>query len=121
MLSAYADMKAGAVTASKDTSKLFEAIIMYYSGRESSIVVESQVKHAEDLRAELDGMGGAIGAAYFEGFDLGTRGTVRALMESHLGMMNNVYDRLRAILIVVHSEDFSDSHTAVMVKIRTAA
>merc|ERR1719191_438906 len=79
------------------------------------------VKHSVDLRAELDGMGGAIGAAWFEGFDLGTRGTVRALMESHLTMMNNVYDRLRAILVVVQTEDFGDSHTAVMDKIRNAS
>merc|ERR1719265_14705 len=70
---AYTNMKAAAVTASKDTAKLFEAIIVYYAGRESSIVVESQLKHAGDLRAELDGMGGAIGAAYWEGFDIGTR------------------------------------------------
>merc|ERR1719265_2269208 len=66
-------------------------------------------------------MGGSIGGAYWEGFDIGTRGTVRALMESHLGLMNNVYDRLRAILVVVQTEDFSDSHAKVMDKIRTAS
>merc|ERR1719201_584996 len=114
-------MKDAAVKASKDTAKLFEAIIEYYSGSESSVVVESQVKHAVDLRAELDGMGGAIGSAWWEGFDMGTRGTVRALMDSHLGLMNNVYDRLRAILIIARAEDFGTSHTAVMAKIRDAS
>merc|ERR1719265_1599894 len=121
MDSAYSDMKAAAVTASKDTAKLFEAIIVYYAGRESSIVVESQLKHAGDLRAGLDGMGGAIGAAYWEGFDIGTRGTVRALMEAHLGLMNNIYDRLRAILIICQTEDFGDSHLRVMDKIHDAS
>merc|ERR1719265_2154699 len=121
MDSAYANMKANSVKASKDTAKLFEAIIEYYAGREGSVVVESQSKHAVGLRAELDGMGGAIGAAWWEGFDLGTRGTVRALMESHLGLMNNIYDRLRAILIVVQSEDFGPSHTAIMSKIHDAS
>merc|ERR1719265_1723624 len=111
MDSAYANMKANAVKASTDSAKLFEAIIVYYAGQEGSVVVESQAKHAGDLRKELDGMGGAIGAAWWEGLDLGTRGTVRALMESHLGLMNNVYDRLRAILIVVQTEDFGASHT----------
>merc|ERR1719272_744718 len=109
-----------AVKASTDTGTLFEAVIFYYAGTESSVVVESQVKHSQDLRAELDGMGGAIGGAWWEGFDLGNRGTVRALMDSHLGLMNNVYDRLRAILVVVQTEDFGPSHTAVMDKIRTS-
>merc|ERR1719335_213202 len=121
MDSAYANMKANAVKASKDTAKLFEVIIEYYAGSEGSVIVESQVKHSGDLRAELDGMGGAIGAAWFEGFDMGTRGTVRALMESHLGLMNNIYDRLRAILIVVRSEDFGPSHTAIASKIHDSS
>merc|ERR1719160_1812496 len=114
-------MKGAAVKASSDTAKLFEAIIDYYAGSEASVIVESQVKHAGDLRKELDGMGGAIGGAWWEGFDLGTRGTVRALMESHLGLMNNIYDRLRAILIVASTEDFGSTHTAVMGKIHDAS
>merc|ERR1719160_1289848 len=70
---AYTTMKGNAVKASTDTAKLFTFIIDYYCGSEGSVVVESCVKHAGDLRAELDGMGGPIGAAWFEGFDLGTR------------------------------------------------
>merc|ERR1719162_795692 len=114
-------MKEGAVKASKDTGKLFTSIVDYYGGSEASVVVESEVKHAANLRAELDGLGGAIGSAWFEGFDMGNRGTVRCLMESHMGLMNNIYDRLRAILVVVQTEDFGPSHTAVMDKIRTSS
>merc|ERR1719352_1887073 len=118
---AYTTMKGNAVKASTDTAKLFSFIIDYYCGSEGSVVVESCVKHAGDLRAELDGMGGPIGAAWFEGFDLGTRGTVRALMEAHSGLMNDVDDKLRAILIVVRSEDFGPSHTAIASKIHDSA
>merc|ERR1719345_440062 len=59
MSSAFTNMKGAAVKASKDTAKLFEAIIEYYGGTEASVVVQSEVKHAESLRTELDGMGGA--------------------------------------------------------------
>merc|ERR1719161_823551 len=121
MTTAGSSMKGAAVKASADTAKLFESIIEYYCGREASVVVAVEVKHAVDLRASLDGMGGAIGAAWFEGFDMGVKGTIRALMESHLGLMNNVYDRLRAILTVVQSEDFGESHTAVVDKIRDSS
>merc|ERR1719155_222631 len=58
MSTATSNMKNAAVKASADTGKLFENIIAYYAGSEGSVVVESQVKHAGDLRAELDGMGG---------------------------------------------------------------
>merc|ERR1719214_244496 len=118
---AYNNMKGNAVSASSHTAKLFESIIVYYCGTESSVVVESEVKHAVDLRAQLDGLGGAIGASFWEGFDIGTRGTVRALMDSHAGLMNNIYDRLRAILIIARAEDFGPSHTAIMGKIRNAS
>merc|ERR1719395_323502 len=117
----YNNMKDNAVAASSHTAKLFESIIVYYCGSESSVVVESEVKHAVDLRAELDGLGGAIGASFWEGFDIGTRGTVRALMDSHAGLLNNIYDRLRAILIVARAEDFGPSHTAIVGKIRNAS
>merc|ERR1719230_1761668 len=117
MTTAFSCMKGNAVKAAADTAMLFEAIVEYYAGSEASVVVAVEVKHAVDLRAELDGMGGAIGAGWFERFDIGTPGTIRALMDSHLGLLNNVYDRLRAILVVVQSEDFGASHTAVMGKI----
>merc|ERR1719321_1523662 len=118
---AYTNMKNAAVQASADTAQLFEAIINYYAGDEASVVIDSEVKHAQDLRAELDGMGGAIGAAWWEAFDLGTRGTVRALMEGHLSMMNDVYDRLRAALTVARTEDFGPSHTKIMRSIHDAS
>merc|ERR1719421_1527925 len=112
------NMKGNAVKASKDTAKLFYAVIAYYNEREYSVVIESELKHSLDLRKELDGLGGAIGAAWFERFDMGVQGTIRALMESHAGLMNNLYDRLRALMIAVSTEDFGPSHIAIMDKIR---
>merc|ERR1719156_425349 len=66
MSSAYANMKDAAMKASGDAAMLFEKIIDYYAGTEASVIVESMDKHAGDLRAELDGLGGAIGGAWWE-------------------------------------------------------
>merc|ERR1719265_1135367 len=118
---AYNIMKDNSVKASKDTAKLFLAVVRYYNGTEASVVIESEIKHSVDLRAELDGMGGPIGAAWFERFDMGTAGTVRALMESHLGLMNNVYDRLRALIVAVSTEDFGPSHIKVVEAIQDSS
>merc|ERR1719214_147851 len=121
MTIAFDGMKGSAVKASKDTAKLFDAVIAYYNEREYSVVIESELKHSVDLRAELDGMGAAIGSAWFERFDIGVAGTIRALMELHAGMLNNVYDRLRALLVAVSTEDFGDSHINIMDKIRSSS
>merc|ERR1719161_3014618 len=119
--SAYVNMQGNAVKASKDIARLFEAVMAYYNSSEYSVVIESELKHSIDLRAELDGMGGAVGAAWFERFDMGVAGTVRALMENHLGLMNNLYDRLRALMIAVSTEDFGESHLKIMDKIGGAS
>merc|ERR1719399_682716 len=115
---ATTNMKENAVKASKDTAKLFESIIEYYSGSEASVVVESEVKHAVDLRAELDGMGGSIGGAWWEGFDLGTRGTVRALMGKHSELLNTIFDILHSMQTALATEDFGQSHTDCMEQIK---
>merc|ERR1719393_190924 len=108
------NMKGNAVSASKGTAKLFSAVINYYAGSEYSVVIESELKHSVDLKKEIDGLGGAIGAAWFERFDIGVQGTIRALMESHQGLMNSLYDRLRALMIAVSTEDFGESHVKIM-------
>merc|ERR1719331_766368 len=116
--SAYANMKTNAVSASKHTGKMFEDVIAYYGSQEYSVVIESELKQSLDLRAELDGMAGAINSAWFERFDVGVAGTVRALMESHLGLLNNIYERLRALMVAVSTEDFGESHLKIMSKIK---
>merc|ERR1719159_2168587 len=118
MSSAYVNMKSNAVSAAKHTGKMFEDVIAYYGEKEYSVVIEAELKQSLDLRAELDGMAGAINSAWFERFDVGVAGTVRALMESHLGLFNNIYDRLRALMVAVSTEDFGDSHNKIMDKIR---
>jgi len=108
--------------ASKDISRLFEAAVIYYTASEGySVILECELKHSLDLRAQLNTFGTDISAAWFEGFDAGTRGTVRALMQSHLGLMDNIYDRLRAMLLSMQDEDFADSHVRLMDRIRGSA
>merc|ERR1719456_1597626 len=111
---ASSNMKGNAVSASKGTAKLFSAVINYCNGSEYSVVIESELKHSVDLKKEIDGLGGAIGAAWFERFDIGVQGTIRALMESHSGLMGSLYDRLRALMIAVSTEDFGESHVKIM-------
>jgi hypothetical protein len=107
-------MKDGAMKASMDMSKIVEVLIDYYSGDGPSIVIETAKAYSADMREQLDGLGGAISAAYFEGFDLGSRGTIRKLTESHVGLLNTTFDRVKALLVALQSEDFAESHQTIM-------
>merc|ERR1719478_1519489 len=107
-------MSAEAQDSAKDMGALLKVCVKYYSGSSKSIVIEAAQKRARDLRGQLDGLGGAIAGAYFEGFDMGVKGTIRKLTESHAGLLGSLHDRVKAILIALSTEDFAESHTKIM-------
>merc|ERR1719331_2030793 len=111
---AFSAMSAGAKDSAKDMGSLLKVAVRYYSGTSKSIVIEAAQKKARDLRGQLDGLGGAIAGAYFEGFDAGVKGTIRQLTESHAGLLNSLHDRVKAILIALSTEDFAESHTKIV-------
>merc|ERR1719388_499154 len=57
LTSAFLSMKGSSMSASKTTAKLFEDVVEYYGGRNGSVKIEVHIKHANDLRGTLDGMG----------------------------------------------------------------
>merc|ERR1740117_1315852 len=77
MVFAFHDMKEKATKTADDMGNLFHHVAQYYCGTEATVVIEAEIKHSLDLRAELDAMGGSIGAAWWEGMDMGSRGTIR--------------------------------------------
>merc|ERR1719310_570621 len=111
---AFSAMSASAKDSAKDMGALLKVAVKYYSGSKPSIVIHAATKKSRDLRAQLDTLGGAIAGAYFEGFDMGVRGTIRKLTESHHGLLNNLHDRLKALLIALSTEDFAESHQTIM-------
>jgi hypothetical protein len=66
-------------------------------------------------------MGGSIGAAYMEGFDIGNNGTIRNLMAAHSGLLGRIYDILFSLEIAISTEDFGPSHKQIMGDIGAAA
>merc|ERR1719316_1156325 len=118
---AFNTMKGNATSATKDTARLFVAAVKYFSGDHATVLIEQQLAQTATLRAKLDGMGGAIGGAWDECFDLGNSGTVRALMSAHLGLMNGIFDSLHSLSIAMSTEDFGPSHKKCMADIGDAS
>eukprot|EP00746_Dinoflagellata_sp_MGD_P127810 gnl/MRDRNA2_/MRDRNA2_62303_c0_seq1.p1 gnl/MRDRNA2_/MRDRNA2_62303_c0~~gnl/MRDRNA2_/MRDRNA2_62303_c0_seq1.p1 ORF type:complete len:669 (+),score=129.93 gnl/MRDRNA2_/MRDRNA2_62303_c0_seq1:59-2008(+) len=114
LTSAFLSMKDNSTSASKTTARLFEDVVEYYGGSTASVRIELYIKRASNLRATIDGMGGSIGAAWWECFDMGKYGTIRTLMEAHQAMISELHDRLCAALIAASTEEFGHSHTRVM-------
>jgi len=118
---AYSDMKSNANAVSADTCKLFSAAVDYFKGANASVIINQQLAQTAVLKAELGSMGGSIGAAWNECWDIGNAGTVRHLMDCHAGMLGKVYDILYSLEIALSTEDFGDSHKQVMKDIGATA
>merc|ERR1719375_1693254 len=52
----YRAMKANAISASKDTSRLFIGAVKYFSGARATVLIEQQLAQTGLLRAKLDSM-----------------------------------------------------------------
>merc|ERR1719262_1705696 len=118
---AFSGMKGNATSATKDTARLFVAAVKYYSGDHATVLIEQQLAQTATLRAKLDGMGGPIGAAWDECMDIGINGTIRALHEQHLGVLNGIFDSLHSLCIAMSTEDFGPSHKKCMADISDAS
>lgn len=118
---AYSDMKHNAEKCTADTCRLFIHGVNYFRGSSGNVLIEQQMAQLAELRARIDGMGGSIGAAWNETFDIGKYGKVRALMQAHQDMLNKIYDILYSMMIAMAAEDFGASHTSLMKDIENAA
>merc|ERR1719217_401652 len=111
---AFSAMSAAAKDSAKDMGALLKVAVKYYSGSKPSIVIHAANKKSRDLQAQLGTLGGAIAGSYYEGVDMGVKGTIRKLTEKHAGLLESLMDRVKAILIALSTEDFAESHTKIM-------
>lgn len=115
---ASSDMKSNAKRVSAYMAKSFIGSVEYYAGSKATVDIEKAMKSTERLQAEVDGLGGVIGAAWYEGFDIGVKGTIRGLHEAHAGLMGDLMNTVKATEIAMSTEDFGESHTGIMEPIK---
>jgi hypothetical protein len=111
---ASVDMKKNAKRVSAYMAKNFITCVDYYSGSKATVDIEKQMRATEKLQAEVDGLGGVIGSAWYEGFDIGSKGTVRNLHDAHAGLMGELMNTMKAVEIAMKTEDFGPSHIVLM-------
>jgi hypothetical protein len=117
---AMADMKDNAKRMSAYVAKNFISSVDYYKGTKASVMIEKQMESTVHVEDEINNSGASIGGAFFECFDIGTKGTVRHLHEAHKSLMGELLDTTKAMEIAIATEDFGDSHKELMAAIGEA-
>ena len=102
-------------------AKIFLSYVDYYKGSEASVVIERQMQSPTKVEAETDSLGAPIGSAWYEGFDLGMKGTVRKLHDAHATLLGDFLLITKAVEIAIRTEDFAESLLSVMSKIGDAS
>jgi hypothetical protein len=118
---ALADMKDNARRVSAYMAKNFISSVEYYRGTKASVIIEKQMESTAKVAAEIDASGASISGAFFECFDIGTKGTVRHLHEAHKSLMGELLEITKAMEIAIKTEDFAESHVKLMDKFGEAS
>jgi len=111
---AFDDMKDNAKRMSAYVAKNFISSVDYYKGAKASVLIEKQMESTVKVEEEIGKSGASISGAFFECFDIGTRGTVRHLHEAHKSLMGELLDITKALEIAIKTEDFAESHLNCM-------
>lgn len=114
---AKASMKDNAKEASAYVAKTFVGATAYFNQKKPSVEIERQIRAADIAEKTVAGLGSSIGGAWWEGFDLGSGGTVRKVHANHATLMGELLDVVKAIQAAIASEGFEDSHKKIMAAI----
>jgi hypothetical protein len=118
---ASVDMKVNARRVSAYMAKNFINSTVYYSGSKATVDIEKQMRSTELLQADVDSLGAVVGAAWYEGMDIGVRGTIRNLHDAHAGLVGDLMNTAKAMEIAIQTEDFGPSHQVLMDGIKEQA
>jgi hypothetical protein len=108
------DMKVKSKRAAAFVAKKFLSSTDYYRGSKPSKVIEREITGTQNVAADVGGLGAAIGGAWYEGFDIGIRGTIRKLHETQADLLTGLVDIIKAVEIAISNEDFGPSHRKIM-------
>lgn len=108
------DMKENAELTSAGVSKVMISAVDYYNRDSANVIIHQQMGKTKIVEAQVGDLGGSIDAAWYEGFDVGTRGIVRGLHEKHAALMGECMTLVKAIEIAISTEDFGPSHREIM-------
>jgi hypothetical protein len=111
---AFYDMKKGAKRVSAYMAKSYIQSVDYYRGATRTVLIQRQIKNSKNVEAAIDNLSSSINGAFYEGFDVGVFGKIRFLHQRHNDLMGELLSILRALLICMQTEDFAESHVALM-------
>lgn len=113
--SALTNAQETALTLAWEESRQWRRMIKYYSSKDSTVAIDKLCGEAASMGEDVLKLEGHLGAnSWWECFDLGQAGKVRAHLQSLDAIMNQMHDWLRGTLQAMKEEDFSDQHDAML-------
>lgn len=104
---------------SHNIRKLFEITNDYYSGTHVANVVVDKIHYeVQNIKDEIGHMDTALTESWYECFNLGTRGQVRARLKVLSGVLKKLHELLYAMQIAASQETFSSVHQEMMSAIK---
>jgi hypothetical protein len=89
--------KESAQLLSKDMGALYSLATECYFHEGNAVMVQAKLQQSTVVKEKIDELKTDIAAAWFEGFDLGSRGRGRRMLEIHAEVMKHCYDRFHSI------------------------
>jgi len=100
--------------------ELWRRMVTYYTGKEKLLEIESLIGHAKDLERGVEELDSFLSMTWWETFDIGRPGRVRAHLIELNKTLRLAHDWLKCILQSIAEEDFNDQHDALMEKLAPA-
>uniref|UniRef100_A0A7S1QZD0 Uncharacterized protein n=1 Tax=Alexandrium catenella TaxID=2925 RepID=A0A7S1QZD0_ALECA len=108
-----------AMTLAWQESRQWRRMIKYYSSTDSSVAIDKIVGEAHSIWQDMRYLESCLGSnSWWECFDLGRAGKVRAHLQSLDEIMNKMHDWLRGTLQAMREEDFVEQHDAMLALIK---
>jgi uncharacterized membrane protein YccC len=93
---------------SQDMAALYSLATECYFFEGSAVMVQAKLRQSTVVKEKIDQLQTDIAAAWFEGFDFGTRGRGRKMLKMHAEVMQHCYERFHSIEVAFGSK--GDNH-----------
>eukprot|EP00418_Pyrodinium_bahamense_P037241 CAMPEP_0179208274 /NCGR_PEP_ID=MMETSP0796-20121207/103867_1 /TAXON_ID=73915 /ORGANISM="Pyrodinium bahamense, Strain pbaha01" /LENGTH=1072 /DNA_ID=CAMNT_0020913223 /DNA_START=59 /DNA_END=3274 /DNA_ORIENTATION=+ len=104
-----------ALTLAWEEGRQWRRMISYFCAKERTVVIDKITGEADEMQHDVLKLEGLLGSnSWWECFDFGRPGMVRAHLINLDGTINQMHDWLRGALQAMITEDFNDQHDALL-------
>jgi len=118
-ITAMGTVKNKSLAIAKQIQELFAITNEYYAGDHVANVVLDKISHeVHNVRVMTDDLDAAVSEGWWENFNFGNQGTIRARMQHHSKLLRKLHQLLYSMQIAAKCETFTQQHQDIMAHIK---